>query len=142
MRQITTEDQPRMRQWAIDILKIPLPNDAEFLGQLVDDELKAVVVFCDFRARSCNLHIAAIGSNWMSKKLLWFTFYYAFVKREVKVIIGVISGANEKALKLDRHLGFEEVVRIADAHEDGDLVIMTMRPHQCRWLSLGEKYGC
>ena len=142
MKWMTTENQDQLRAWADEVLGFKTPENAEYLGQVVNGELKAVVVYCDFFGKSCAMHIAAKGSDWMDRKLLWFAFYYPFKKLNLKVILGIVSGANEKALKLDRHLGFEETVRIPDAHKDGDLVILTMRPHQCKWLSLGEKYGC
>jgi hypothetical protein len=78
----------------------------------------------------------------MTKDFLKITFDYPFNKLKLKVIIGAVPGNNEKALKLDRHLGFVEIANIADAHKDGDLVLLTMRPEQCKWLKLGVRNGC
>lgn len=142
MKRMTVENPEMLKTWAENILKFKISENAHYLGQTVDGELRAVIVYCDFLGKSCAMHIATKGGNWMDRKLLWFAFYYPFIKLNVKVILGIVSSANEKALKLDRHLGFEETVTIADAHDDGDLVIFTMRPHQCRWLTLGGKYGC
>jgi len=37
---------------------------------------------------------------------------------------------------LNRHLGFQDKCVINDAHENGDLLIMTMKREDCKWLSL------
>jgi L-amino acid N-acyltransferase YncA len=78
----------------------------------------------------------------MSKKYLWAMFDYPFKKLGLKVILAVIAGNNVKSLKLSRKLGFKDVAKIPDAHKDGDLVILTMRPDECRWLTLGVSNGC
>ena len=36
----------------------------------------------------------------------------------------------------------EEIANIADAHKDGNLVLLTMRPEHCKWLKLGVGNGC
>jgi RimJ/RimL family protein N-acetyltransferase len=63
-------------------------------------------------------------------------FDYPFNILNLKVIIATIAGNNEKSLILSRHLGFKEIANIADAHIDGDLVIMIMKRENCKWLQL------
>lgn len=136
MRGLTVENQDYMRLWATKVLDLPLPADATCLGQVINDELRAVVVYCNFQGKSCQTHICSVGSNWMSKDFLWAMFDYPFNKLGLKVILGIISGSNDKSLKLSRKLGFEDVAKIPDAHKDGDLWILTMRKHQCKWLNI------
>ena len=139
---LIVEQQDKLKDWAAKILDIGLPEDAQCIGNVLNNELRAVVVFCNFQGKSCQMHIASNASHWMTKGFLKVAFDYPFNKLKLKVIIGVVSGLNEKALKLDRHLGFEEIANIADAHKDGNLVILTMRPEQCKWLKLGVGNGC
>jgi L-amino acid N-acyltransferase YncA len=134
-------NQEYQKEWATEKLNLVLPQDAVCLGQVIDNELRAVVVYCNFQGKSCQTHICSVGSNWMSKEFLWAMFDYPFEKMGLKVILGVISGNNEKSLKLSRKLGFKDVAKIPDAHDDGDLVILTMRPDECRWLTLGARNG-
>jgi hypothetical protein len=98
--------------------------------------LVAVIVFCNFVGKACAMHIATIGKNWLSRDLLWACFDYPFNKLEKKVILATLDNANEKAVRLNRHLGFQELNVIKDAHEKGDLLIMTMRREDCKWLNL------
>jgi len=139
---LTTLNQEQQKIWASNVLKLPLPSDAVCLGQVIDGKLRAVVVYYNFQGKSCQTHICSTGKHWMSKEYLWAMFDYPFEKLGLKVILAVIAGNNEKSLKLSRKLGFKDVAKIPDAHNDGDLVILTMRPDECRWLTLGAGNGC
>jgi len=139
---ISVLNQDYQKEWASNLLNLPLPDDAVCLGQVINGELRACVVYCNFQGKSCQTHICSTGKHWMSKEYLWAMFDYPFEKLGLKVILAVIAGSNEKSLKLSRKLGFKDVAKIPDAHDDGDLVILTMRPDECRWLTLGAGNGC
>jgi L-amino acid N-acyltransferase YncA len=139
---ISVLNQDYQKEWASNLLNLPLPDDAVCLGQVINGELRACVVYCNFQGKSCQTHICSTGKHWMSKEYLWAMFDYPFEKLGLKVILAVIAGSNEKSLKLSRKLGFKDVAKIPDAHDDGDLVILTMRPDECRWLTLGARNGC
>ena len=112
---------------------MPTPLDAHYLGQVLDGQIRAVVVYCGFYGKSCMIHVGSEGQHWATKDFLKKVFDYPFNTLKLKVIIGTVAGNNEKALKLDRHLGFKDVAFIPDAHDDGDLVILEMRPEYCKW---------
>lgn len=133
---IVFDNQKYLKKWAEKALDLPLPDDARCIGNELNGVLKAVVVYCNFQGKSCQTHICSVGSHWITKDFLWAMFDYPFEKLGLKVILGVISGVNKKSLKLSRKLGFEDIANIPDAHNDGDLVILTMRPHQCKWLHI------
>jgi len=126
-------NQQSLKDWAIKH-KMPTPDDAHYLGQVIHNEIRAVVVYCGFYGKSCMVHVGSVGSHWLTKSFLRAVFDYPFNKLKLKVIIGTVAGSNEKALKLDRHLGFKDVAFIPDAHDEGDLVILEMRPHFCKWV--------
>jgi hypothetical protein len=136
---LSTLNQEYQKEWATKQLNIPLPNDAVCLGQVIDGELRAVAVFCEFEGNLCNFHLCSTGSHWMSKEFLWAMFNYPFENLGLKVILAVISGNNEKSLKLCQKLGFKELAKIPDATDNGGLAIFTMRPADCRWLTLGAR---
>ena len=126
-------NQDLLRKWAQEH-EMPTPTDARFIGTSFDGVVKAVVVYCGFFGKSCMIHVSGDGSHWATKDFLKTVFELPFKRWELKVIIGTVAGSNKKALKLDRHLGFREVAVIPDAHNDGDLVILEMRPADCRFL--------
>ena len=132
---IVTSCQVYLLVWACDILGLP-KQKAFCIGNVVNGKLKAVVVYCGFSGKSCQIHIASQGSHWMTKSFLFAAFDYPFNKLGLKVILATISGKNKKSLRLSRHLGFQEIATIPDAHDDGDLVIFGMRPESCTWLGM------
>ena len=125
-------NEQSLKDWAIKH-QMPTPEGAHYIGQILNDEIRAVVVYCGFFGKSCMIHVASEGSNWMTKDFLKKVFDYPFNSLKLKVIIGTVAGSNKKALKLNRHLGFKDVAFIPDAHENGDLVILEMRPEYCKW---------
>jgi len=113
---------------------MPISDDARFIGNSFNGEVKAVVVYCGFFGKSCAIHVTGFGSHWITKDFLKTVFDYPFKQWNLRVIIGTVAGSNKKSLKLSRHLGFKEVAVIPDAHDDGDLVIFEMRPTDCRFI--------
>lgn len=136
MRQVTTADQPYLRAWLSNVTGTKFDDTTVCIGQEIDGQIQAVVGFSNIQDKSCCMHNAATSDNWISKDLLWASFDYPFNKLGVKVILAVVSSNNEEALKLNRHLGFVDKAYIEDAHADGDLVILTMRREDCRWLDI------
>lgn len=136
---LSTLNQEFQKEWAEQLLDIKLPADAVCLGQVIDGQLRAVAVFCEFVGNMCNFHLCSTGNHWMSKQFLWAMFDYPFEKLGVKVILAHVRGSNTKSLNLSRKLGFKELGRIPEALDDGDLVIFTMQPNECRWLTLGAR---
>ena len=49
---IIVEPQDQLKAWASKILDIPLPHNAQCIGNVLSNELKAVVVFCNFEGKS------------------------------------------------------------------------------------------
>lgn len=135
MRTVTTENQDYLRAWVCNELQGEMPTDLQCIGQLIDGELQAVASFSHFVGKSCNFSLVGKG-NFMNKDFLWAMFDYPFNRLKLKVILATIEGGNEKSLNLSRKLGFKEVANIADAHKDGDLVIMVLRREDCKWLNL------
>lgn len=126
-------NEQSLKDWAIKH-KMPVPEDAHYLGQVINNEIRAVVVYCGFFGKSSMIHIISEGDHWATKSFFKAIFDYPFNKLKLKVIIGTIAGNNKKALRLSRHLGFKDVAFIPDAHNEGDLAILEMRPHFCKWL--------
>ena len=126
-------NQQILKEWA-QKHEMPTPEDARLIGSSFNSVLKAVVVYCGFFGKSCSMHVASNGSHWMTRDFLKTAFELPFKNWNLKVIIGTVAGNNVKSLKLCRHLGFREVAVIPDAHDDGDLVVLEMRPTNCRFL--------
>jgi len=136
LRRVTTENQPLLAEVLARTTHCNYPSNLQCIGQEVDGEIIAVIGYSNFLPKACEIHVGSICGNWATKDLLWAAFDYPFNKLEVKVILGQVCGDNKEAIRLNRHLGFEIVAEIPDAHQFGDLVIMAMKREQCRWLNI------
>jgi len=103
-----------------------------------ENKILGVVGFDAWNGASCEMHVAGEG-NWVTRDLLYATFDYAFNVAKLKVVIGMVPSTNKKAIRFDKHVGFEEVARIKNGTPDGDLVIMQLRRENCRYLE--RNYG-
>ncbi|MCK1742169.1 GNAT family N-acetyltransferase [Bradyrhizobium sp. 139] len=95
------------------------------------------VIFTGYTGASIGLHVAGFDPHWINRDMLWITFHYPFEQLGVQKITGTIPTGNPKAVLFNRKLGFVEEARIADIFPDGDLLIMSMRKENCRWLKRG-----
>jgi RimJ/RimL family protein N-acetyltransferase len=137
LRRVTTDNQKHLKVWLESGFNAYLPENTLCIGQLKDDELVAVVGFCNFLPKSCEMHVASKeNSNWVNKDFLWASFDYPFNQLNLNVIIASVEKSNENALRLNQHLGFKVKAEIPDGHLHGDLVIMTMRKEDCKWLNI------
>jgi RimJ/RimL family protein N-acetyltransferase len=69
--------------------------------------------------------------------MLWISFSYPFEQLRVSKLIAQVPSRNRKALDFDLKLGFKQEAIVADIYPDGeDLLILSMRREDCRWLKL------
>ena len=113
-----------------------LPGQGHGFGVVEEGgELIAGVVFDNFNGVSVQIHVAALpGKNWITRDLLHLTFFYPFLQLRVRKLIGLVGSTNLAARRFDEHLGFQLEATLKDAYPDGDLLIYTMTPDQCRWI--------
>jgi len=93
----------------------------------------AGVVYDGYNGRTVNAHIWVEGRP--SKEWYVAIFDYAFNRLMVEKIVGQVNGSNDEAQKLDLHLGFVEEARVTGYSDEGDLIMYTMTPEQCRVLT-------
>ena len=54
-------------------------------------------------------------------------------------VYGMVPGDNEKALKLNKHIGFTEKMRLPNAFKDGvDYVVMELKREDCKYIPVLE----
>lgn len=96
----------------------------------------AAVVLDTWSGSSVQAHIVIERPIVLRHGLFELVSDYVYRQAGCLTIAGVVPADNEKALKLDRHLGFKEVGRIHDGYAPGvDSVIMEMRRSDCRFLN-------
>lgn len=141
MTKIVVGEADRVGAWVM------AQNDAAWLpgqGQgfgVEDDsgELVAGVVFDNYNGVSMQIHVAAKpGVNWVSRELLRMTFSYPFGQLRLKKLFGLVGSTNLAARRFDEHLGFRLEATLKDAYPEGDLLVYSMTPEQCRWITVKE----
>ena len=134
---IITDDQERIGRWLHERIEgVYSPNLGSYIGLEKNGEIIAATGYEDFTGTSVRTHIAVEGR--ITKEFLRFIFWYPFEQLKVKKLIGLVSGGNEKALKLDKNMGFVEEAIVKDVYPNGDLHILTMTKEQCRFLTIGK----
>jgi len=96
---------------------------------------QGVVLFDQFTETACTAHIAI--TNPMALRGLHIeAFTYAFKQVGKRMILGPVESNNEKALKLNKHLGFTEIARIKDAYAEGvDMIVLQLLREDCKYIT-------
>lgn len=96
----------------------------------------AGLIFENWNMRSIVVHLAAEGR--LTRNLLWFASYYAFVQLGVYKMIAPVNDDNHRMTGMLRKMGFREECRISEAQPNGDVLIFTLTRQNCRFLE--ERY--
>lgn len=110
------------------------------IGNVVDMHIRGVVGFDEWNGASVQMHVAGEG-NWATKELLRAAFWYPFVQLKVKTLLAYVAATNIKSVAMCHHVGFRMEHVLEDGHPDGDLIIFSMRPGDCRYLTQGHRHG-
>jgi RimJ/RimL family protein N-acetyltransferase len=100
-------------------------------GQVV-----AGTVYEGFNGNNVWMHLAAEpGARWMTRGFLRYCFHYPFNEVGVSRVSGYVDASNDKAIKLNEHLGFKREALLKGAAPDGDdVIIYVMNKTDCRWI--------
>lgn len=107
------------------------------ISSLSDDgEILGVVLYDRITDTDCMIHVASDGSRrWVSREMLFWTFWVPFEQYGLARITGVVREDNEDALRFDRSLGFVEEGRIRQVFPGGyDGILFGMLKSECRFL--------
>lgn len=96
----------------------------------------AVCVWDSFSPDSCCVHMAIDNPLVIRHGFLHEVARHLFEVCKRSHIFGMVPSTNEKALKFDKHIGFQEVTRIPDGVGTGvDYIILRMDKENCPWLN-------
>jgi RimJ/RimL family protein N-acetyltransferase len=112
-----------------------IPGRGSAIGLERDGEIVAGVLYEDYNGANVVMHVASDGTaQWMTPEYLRQCFEYPFKQLGCKRVTGIVPSSNERALRFDERLGFRVEATLKAAHPDGDLIVLSMRRDQCRWL--------
>ena len=144
---ITSTQDARVIEWVGNKLRVDNRLDACFnpstsLAFMVGDgdELLCVLLAHNFRPElALELSIVSTSPRWASRKVLRYIFDYCFNTANVKRVYTQASSFNEKALDMNRRLGFEEMAVLPDFSYDldnspYDVHVFSMTRDNCKWV--------
>ena len=98
--------------------------------------IQAVCVADSFTVDACSVHIAIDSPFVIRAGFFNEVARHLFIQCNRGRIFGLVPSNNEKAIKLDTHMGFREVSRIPDAYAEGvDYIVMRMDRATSPWLT-------
>ena len=110
------------------------------IGNEVGGELVGVIGFDEWNGASCQMHMAGTG-NWVTREFIRIVFGYVFLQEKLRKVIGIIPSSNTKSIRFAQHVGFTIEHVIEDAHLDGALTVLSMRPQECRFIRQRNRHG-
>jgi RimJ/RimL family protein N-acetyltransferase len=131
---VTTSNQAQLRAWLSNKLSWDMPENTYCIGQMKNDLIIGCVGFNCHINKSILIHSAGLDKAWITRGLLAATFDYPFNQLGCEILIGQVGSKNIASKRLLEHLGFKTVAVIKNAHEQGDLVIMTMSRDKCKYI--------
>ena len=106
------------------------------ISHTLDGKLLGGVIFDGFTGPCIFAHQAGFDKRWLTRDMLWMIFDYPFNQLEVKKICGTIPASDKSLLEFNTKLGFKVEASIADAYPTGDMLVMSMKKDECRWLNV------
>ncbi|MFZ6813528.1 GNAT family N-acetyltransferase [Undibacterium sp. Rencai35W] len=134
-KRLITNQPQRFIQFVADMIGSEPWGNAYGMGMVnARGEIVCGVVFEDYNRASACIHVAGIGKYWLSRTFLYAVFDYAFNQLKLKRLTGLVAQGNDAAYNFDLHLGFKLEHVLKDAHPNGDIYLLVMRPEDCRYL--------
>lgn len=105
-----------------------------------ENQIEWVIGYTAFIGKTCQMHMVNLKGGYTPKELLKAAFDYPFNQCGIEKTLGIVNSKNEKAMEYDLKLGFKEILRFAEMHDDGgDIVVFEMNKADCRWIKERKK---
>lgn len=127
--------------WGWVIRQIPILRVEDTCGIMAIDtdnnETVGACILDNWTANSVQAHFMCATPMLLKHGFIEECFDYLFNERELKYIYGMVPEDNVRALKLNKHMGFTEKMRLPDAWADGiDYVVMELKKENCKYLPI------
>lgn len=127
-------------QWMKERTHLIFQEDTQGIVAMDEDGIAAMVIFDTFTVRSCNVHMAIERVAAVRAGLFTEVAVHGFHVCGKDRFFGLVPSNNEKALKLNRNIGFEIVTEVPDALDDGvGYTVMRLNKQDCRFLPVEMK---
>ena len=110
---------------------------SEAIGLFKDDKIVAGVIYEKWNGKSIVCHI--VIENRITPSFIKAICHYAFEICKVDKVIGPMYSDNEKAIRFAKNMGFVEEAKLSDCQPNGDIIFLTLKRVDCRFLE--DRYG-
>ncbi len=135
-------DGPSDWGWVLQQLSILRVEDTSGI-MAIDEETNSTVgavVFDNWTPNSVQAHIIVTKVMLLRHGFLEETADYVFNVCDRKYMYGMVTSDNDNALRIDKRIGFTEVLRLPNAYDEGvDYVVMELKKENCNFLPKAEK---
>lgn len=132
---IINDDYDRCRTWMAENGQGDCSDMMVLIGLETHGEITAVFAYNCFYGKTCQQHVAIKKGAYIPRRFVHYVYYYPFETVNAHTLIAVLQENNADIVKLAKHAGFEEVYRIDGGFEDCDLIILTLKKSDCRFLN-------
>ena len=132
---VSFEQRPEYLDFANSILgtKFNQP-DCSWISSHYQGALAGVVVYSRFTPWNCEMSVASNNPRFLTRELLHKAFWYPFVQCKLSRVTAVVEDGNERALRMNRGIGFEDEGRLEGWFGERDGLILKMLKGRCRWI--------
>ena len=123
-----------LKKWVAKQIGIDGFGPSVAIGVQRDGEIIAAAVFHDLREGQIVASIAATSRRWASRSVLHALFAYPFKQVGAHRLLVQCSEANEKAMKMNRQLGFTQEGRLRQLYKPHNAVLWGMLREECKWI--------
>lgn len=110
-------------------LKIQLPEDAIFLGQITEGRVVIAVAFSHYCEH--DIHVSLVVRGHGSKGLIREVFNYIFVKAGCARCTCLIRKSNTRSIRLAEKLGFKKEGVLRKYYGDEDAFVYGLLKEEC-----------
>ncbi|MBF8177657.1 GNAT family N-acetyltransferase [Herminiimonas contaminans] len=111
------------------------PNQSVCIASLDDfGRIMGVVVFSGFTEYNCELSVFSNTPKFITRNLLKVIFHYAFITANKRRVTAIVEDGNNKALDIDRRVGFVHESVAKNWYGDVDGIVLRMLREDCKWV--------
>jgi RimJ/RimL family protein N-acetyltransferase len=128
------DDKERVGAWVAERIGYSSPWGGYYaMGAELNGELVSGIVLTDFTDSNASAHIAVSKPTKFLPELVAHTVLYAFGQLGLRRLTGFVEAGNEKALRLNRNIGFVEEGVMRQAGTGGqDVIVLVLWPENYR----------
>ena len=123
-----------LKSWAAERIGIDQFGPSVAIGVQRDDQIICAAIYHDLREGQIEASLAASSRRWANRSVLFTLFAYPFNQVGAHRLLVTCNEANDKAMKMNRQLGFTQEGRLRQLYPPHDAILWGMLKTECKWI--------